>query len=90
MACIVYEGLVKKWRVMVQSTQDDASTVSAYWEAENHRATCEVCKDEGLAQVLAFERGRKFNFILSFPKFDGFGFALRRYDFCVRQGEFYN
>jgi hypothetical protein len=68
MACIVYEGLMKKWRVMVQSTQGDASTVSAYWEAENHRASCEVCKDEGLAQVLTFERGRKFNFILNFPK----------------------
>jgi hypothetical protein len=46
MVCIPYKRLVTQWMIVIDSPHTDQSAVTAYWEAIEHRAACETCRDE--------------------------------------------
>ena len=54
MACAEHEGLVTKWRLLINEPHEDDTAVAAYWAMVEHRMVCEVCKDEDLAEVLMY------------------------------------
>jgi hypothetical protein len=52
MACSIYDELITNWKQLICQPHEDDDAVNAYWAAVDHRAICEVCKDENLAVVL--------------------------------------
>jgi hypothetical protein len=50
MACTEYQRLVAEWMILIYKPHSDQEAVAAYWEAIDHRASCEVCRDECLFQ----------------------------------------
>jgi len=50
MACLTYERLVTKWVILIYESHPDQEAVASFWAAIDHRATCEVCRDECLIQ----------------------------------------
>jgi hypothetical protein len=48
MVCITYKQLVTRWMIIIDGSHTDQASVNAYWEAIEHRALCETCRDECL------------------------------------------
>jgi hypothetical protein len=52
MVCWVHEELRNEWKRLVEqkvganSSGYDSPTVLLYWQIEEHRTTCEVCRDD--------------------------------------------
>ena len=59
MTCILYEDKQRFWRSLVhdshrsswQSSFDEDPVVIAYYEMEEHRLDCEVCRHEDMARA---------------------------------------
>jgi len=50
MPCILYRRLATQWMILIDLPNSDHAAVAAYWEAIEHRAKCQVCRDEIFAQ----------------------------------------
>ena len=66
MACMVHKKLLERWTQIIQSDGEGSSALDAFWEIEDHRSACEVCKDEQLANILNLEPVRNVKFVFTY------------------------
>jgi len=68
MACMIHKKLLERWTQIIQSDEEDSSAIGAFWAIEDHRAACEVCRDEQLANILNFKLIRNLKFVFTYPR----------------------
>jgi hypothetical protein len=50
MVCIPYKRLVTQWMILIDTSYGDQAAIAAYWQAIEHRAFCETCREECIAE----------------------------------------
>ena len=67
MPCIAHEKLIKEWLQTVQRPPNVESAISAYLRVEEHRSSCELCRNERLKDQVSCDQSVKVTFVLRFP-----------------------